>query len=34
LKKVKKQRLQEKLSDLLRPLVEQNLKSILKNKLK
>jgi hypothetical protein len=34
LKKVKKQRLQEKLSDLLRPLVEQNLKSILRKKLK
>ena len=34
LKKVKKQRLQEKLSDLLRPLVEQSLKGILKNKLK
>jgi hypothetical protein len=34
LKKVKKQRLQEKLSDLLRPLVEQSLKGILKKKLK
>jgi hypothetical protein len=34
LRKVKKQRLQEKLSNLLRPLVEQSLKGILKNKLK
>ncbi len=34
LKKVKKQKLQEKLSDLLRPLVEQSLRGILKNKLK
>jgi hypothetical protein len=34
LKQVKKQKLQEKLSDLLRPLIEQNLKSILRKKLK
>ena len=33
-KKVKKQRLQEKLSNLLRPLVEQSVKKIIKNKLK
>ncbi len=33
-KKVKKQRLQEKLSNLLRPLVEESLKRIIKNKLK
>ena len=34
LKKVRKQKLQEKLSNLLRPLVEQSLKKIIKNKLK
>jgi hypothetical protein len=34
LKKVRKQKLQEKLSDLLKPLVEQSLKSILRKKLK